>query len=272
MTLLDVNESTCTQCGLCAAVCPGSFITVRKNSFPVQAAWIKRGCIRCGHCIAVCPSGSLKHADIPFDQSTLPDKSLDVVFTQAAQLIKGRRSIREYKDEKVSPAEIASIIEVARYAPTAHNNQGVQWLVITDPITIKHLTEIGLDWMRWAVTNNSSWSAMVAGLLKLQESGQDVFLRNAPSVVFTFCRKSNPFAAIDCTSAIAYFDLAAVSAGLGCCWNGLLQMAATSFPGMVEALALPAEYAPYGCLMVGYPRYRYTRLPARQPAAIIYRT
>ena len=83
--------------------------------------------------------------------------------------------------------------------------------------------------------------------------------------------KENRIAATDCVIALSYFDLAAITAGLGCCWAGLLMMAAASYPPMIEELALPENLALKGALMVGYPKYRYTRIPARKPANIVYR-
>jgi nitroreductase/ferredoxin len=271
MALLVVNQKTCSQCGICAAVCPGSFIGFRKNSFPVPTPVMDLGCIRCGHCVAVCPSGSLSHVEVPAEQSVGWEKSSDIAFAQAARLIKGRRSIREYKEKRVPFEEIERVIEVARYAPTGHNSQGVRWLVITSPDTIKHLTEIGLEWMRWAVRNIPAMNTVIKGLLRLQESGQDVFLREAPAVVFTFGPKNSLLSPIDCVNAAAYFDLAASSAGLGCCWNGLLLLSAASYPNMIKAVNLPEGSEPYACLMLGYPRYKYPRAPMRKPAQIIYR-
>jgi hypothetical protein len=40
---------------------------------------------------------------------------------------------------------------------------------------------------------------------------------------------------------------------------------------MVKALALPKGFKIYGALMVGYPKYKYQRIPARKAARIIYR-
>ena len=45
---------------------------------------------------------------------------------------------------------------------------------------------------------------------------------------------------------------------------------AGAFPPLLAALALPEGYAPYGNLMVGYPKYQYRRIPARKNARITY--
>jgi len=269
VALLEVNKKTCTQCGICAAACAGGIIYFKQKSYPRLLPGTDPFCLRCGHCVAVCPSGSLEHGEIPLAQCPRIKESLGISFEQCAQLIKNRRSVREFKDKNVPAKEIERIINVARFAPTGHNNQEVQWLVINNREAVRRLADIGTDWFRWSMKNNPALAPMLEGALKQQESGNDVFLRHAPALVIAFAEKNNPIAAIDCVIAVSYFDLAAVSAGLGCCWAGFLQMAATSFPPMIEAVALP-DGVPYGCLMVGYPRYKYQRVPARKPARIIW--
>ena len=271
MTLLNVNKQTCTQCGLCAVVCPAGIIYFRNKSFPRLLPGTDEFCIRCGHCVAVCPSGSLTHRESSVEQSIVLDNRLTVSFKQCARLIMGRRSVREFQKKNVTREKIQRIIDVARYAPTGHNNQEVQWLVINDPARIKVLADIGTEWLRWTIKNNPEFAPMLGDFLKKQEEGLDMFLRDAPAVVIAFAEKNNPIAATDCVIALSYFDLAAVSAGLGCCWAGLLNFAATSFPPMIKALALPEGCAPFGSLMVGYPRLRYRLVPARKPARIIWR-
>lgn len=271
MALVEANKETCTKCGICAAACPGGIIYFKEGNYPRLMPGTDALCLRCGHCVAICPSGSVIHREIPLDQCSPIDKSLDISFKQCAQLIKGRRSVREFKDKAVPKEEIERAIDAARYAPTGHNVQEVQWLVINDREFVRQLAAIGGDWMRWTMKNVPGMTAMLEGTLKQMEAGHDVFLRGAPAVVVAFAEKNSPKAATDCAIALGYFDLAADSLGLGCCWAGFFYFAASSFPAMVEAVALPEGYAPYGALMVGYPEYKYHRAPSRKPARIIYR-
>jgi nitroreductase len=205
------------------------------------------------------------------EQSPRLDDSLKVTLEQCAQLIKGRRSVRIYQDRKVPREEIESIIEAARYAPTAHNSQAVRWLVIDDKDEVRRLSEIGIDWMRWVVENKPQFAPMVEGAIKRYESGMDVFLRNAPVVVVVYAGKASPIPTVDCTIALSYFDLIASSMGLGCCWAGYFMMAAVAFPAMIEALSLPKGHQVYGGLMVGYPNYKYQRIPVRKPPDVTWR-
>lgn len=270
MAILEVNKETCTKCGICATICPRGVIFFREKSYPRLLPKADENCARCGHCVAVCPPGSLTHVDIPVEQCLPLERSLDISAEQCTQLIKGRRSIRVYQDRKVPGEEIERIIEVARYAPTGHNDQEVRWLVINDRDEVHRLSEIGADWMRWVVKNNPQLAPMLEGALQRQEAGMDVFLRDAPAVVIAYAEKS-PVASIDCSIALSYFDLIADSMGLGCCWAGYFIFAATSFPPMIEALSLPEGNQVYGALMLGYPRYKYQRIPVRNEARIIWR-
>jgi nitroreductase len=74
-----------------------------------------------------------------------------------------------------------------------------------------------------------------------------------------------------CTLALAYLELAAPSFGLGACWAGHFNAAANSWPPMQEALGLPHKDISFGAMMVGYPKFKYQRLPLRKEAAITWR-
>jgi hypothetical protein len=54
-------------------------------------------------------------------------------------------------------------------------------------------------------------------------------------------------------------------------WAGFFMFAASTYPPMVETIALPEGHRVYGALTLGYPRYRYQRIPVRKAANIIWR-
>jgi len=269
MTIIKINEETCTKCGICAQMC--RMIYFKEGEYPRQVPGTDTFCLRCGHCVGICPTGSVTHKEMPVEQTPLINKSLKVSFEQCAQLIKSRRSIREFKDKVVPKKEIERIIEVARYAPTGHNFQDVRWHVVNNRAYMRKLSAIGADWLRSMMKSNKQFAVLFARLTQALDAGIDMFLHNAPAVATAYAEKNNLVAATDCAIALAYFDLAANTAGLGCCWAGFFYMAAGSYPPMMEAIDLPEGFTPYGALMVGYPKYQYKRIPARKPARIIYR-
>jgi len=138
---------------------------------------------------------------------------------------------------------------------------------------LQRLAGIVADWMRWMIDNMPEFAAAMhlARTLGRWEEGIDVILRNAPILIVAHAEKENRLAPATCTIALTYLELAATSMGLGCCWAGYFNAAATSFPPMMEALSLPGGHQAFGSMMVGYPKFKYHRLPSRKPPQITWR-
>lgn len=273
MQLITINQETCNQDGICSAVCPARIIEMNDTGYPAMIDDADEICIRCGHCVAVCPTASFSHVDVPLDKCTAVEKDLEITEAQAVQFLRGRRSIRCYKDKPVSSADLERLIKIARFAPSGHNVQPVEWLVYGKKAKLTQLSGIVVDWMRWMLDNMSE----VAMTLHLDrtvsrwEGGYDVVLRDAPVVIAVHAHKDNLMAPAACTIALAYIELAATAIGMGTCWAGYFNAAATTFPPMQEALALPVDHQTFGAMMVGYPQYKYPRMPSRNEPKITWR-
>jgi nitroreductase/NAD-dependent dihydropyrimidine dehydrogenase PreA subunit len=272
MELIQVNTATCKQCGICAATCPGALIDFQPKTYPRPGAFLEADCVKCGHCVAVCPTGSLSHWEHPVEKCPPLNKDLQVNLEECEQLLKSRRSIRAYKDQPVPRDVIQRLIEIARYAPTGHNNQELEWRVIDKRETLQRFEEIGISWMRWMIDNQPQVAAMfnLKESIKRQEKFKNVLLRGAPVLVVTHAAKGSGMATIDSAHALAFLDLAAKSMGLGCCWAGFAYVMANGFLPIKELLALPESQAAYGCMILGYPRFTYQRIPLRHPPRITW--
>ena len=75
----------------------------------------------------------------------------------------------------------------------------------------------------------------------------------------------------DCHIALTYLELAAYSMGIGACWAGFIQAAATYAQSLFRYLQLPEGHASFGAMMIGYPKYKFTRIPMRNDARVIWR-
>ncbi len=270
MALMEINRESCTKCGACIAACGSSILIPQQSGYPCLFPGADQFCARCGHCVGICPTDSVIHQEMPLEQCPPIDQKLEVSFQQVSQLIKRRRAIREFQQKVVPRDLIERLIETTRYAPTGHNRQEVQWLVIDDREELRRLTAIGLEWCRSLAGDNTPQSLEMQGILRMYELGLDLFLRDAAALVIAFAEKKNPIAPTDCAIASSYFDLAAQSLGLGCYWNAYFYICAQSFPPMIEAIALPEGFMPYAALGMGYPRFKYRRIPPRKPARIMY--
>lgn len=273
MDLFEVNQQTCRQDGICAAVCPFGLIDLQKGGYPKPTAEAEEECIRCGHCVTVCPTGSLTHREMPVEQCPPIQKALQVTAEQCEHFLRSRRSIRVYENKPVPREVLTRLVETARYAPTGHNTQCVEWLVLANRDELRHLETIAVDWMRWVISNQPELALFLGmeRMLKRQESGKNVFLRDAPVVIVAHAGKNNRTASMACPIALTYLELAANSMGLGCCWAGLFNAVATTFPPMIEALSLPKGHQAFGSMMVGYPKFSYHRMPLRKPPGITWR-
>lgn len=273
MDIIQINIETCNQCGICAQECPGFLIDFNANEFPRPLAKTEKECIRCGHCVVVCPTGSLTHRDIPVEQCILIEKDRIVTGAQCEQLLKSRRSIRAFQKKAVQRETIARLVEIARYAPTGHNDQEVEWMVLDSREELERIERLGTDWIRWNMETQTPLSALfdLQEMLARQEKTQKMFLRGAPALVLTHANANSPMGVIDSSTALGYLDLAANSFGLGTCWAGLVYFMANTFPPVRAAIALPEGHATVGCAMLGYNKFQYQRIPTRKQPPIIWR-
>jgi nitroreductase/NAD-dependent dihydropyrimidine dehydrogenase PreA subunit len=271
MGLFTIDEKKCTRDGLCVAECPIRIIEMKDGSpVPTPVEGAEKACIKCGHCVAVCPHGAFSHSLIKIEDC--PPVRSDMAFSpeQAEHFLRSRRSIRQYQNKAVEPEKLAKLIDIARYAPTAGNFQPVKWLVVSSPERVKKLSGMVIDLMRTMVKkkNPRAETYRLDKIVAAWDAGIDMISRDAPSLVFVLGPAGG---VVDCTCAISFLDLAAPSLGLGCCWGGFFMMSLAQWPPLLKELDLPDGLSCWGVMMVGYPKYRYYRLPTRKAPEIMWK-
>ena len=271
MSLFTIDEKLCARDGICVTECPAFVIEMKdKESFPTVTEGGEARCINCGHCVAVCPHAAISLARMPVDRCPPIDNDLTLSEAQAEQFLRSRRSVRTYKKQDVDADNLTRLIEIARYAPTGSNSQLVQWLVVPTREKVIELTGLAVDWMRNAVKekNPMAEAYQMGGIVRAWDNGIDIISRGAPALVILHGPEAYPIMTIDSAIALSYLDLAAPSLGLGCCWAGFFMIAAGYWPPLAEALQLPEGHKSFGAMMVGYPKFRYQRLPERNEARV----
>lgn len=276
MSIIEINRDACNKCGVCAAECPRRIITLPGGGFPEIAPETERRCNACGHCVAVCPRGCLSNRNSPLDKSPKIRADLIVTAEQVQQLLKSRRSVRAFKKKPVPHEMITRLIDIARYAPTGHNMQEVEWLVIDDRKVLSRIEELGVDWMHWVIKEMPKMAAEsnMDEKLERQKLHHDAFLRGAPALIITHAREGGMVSllgAIDSANALSYLDLAANSIGLGTCWAGYVYIMVNLFAPVRELLALPGGHVACGAILLGYNRFNYYRIPVRKEPRITWR-
>ena len=274
MEFFEVDKELCNQDGICITACPSRVIENGEDGFPAPAQDIETMCIRCGHCVAICPTGAFRHSSLDFHRFETFDPDLMITREQCEYLFKSRRSIRAYKDKPVSKDKISRLIDIARYAPTARNSQAVSWLVISGKSELKKYSGLVVDFSKVLLSEGVPGIDPNPHLGKFIEdwkSGFDFVLYDAPALIITHGDREDRFAQNDCIIALTNLELAATGLGLGCCWAGFFMTAAGNYAPLMEELSLPERHQCFGAMMVGYPQFRYPRIPLRREPKITWR-
>jgi len=270
MPLFEVDSDKCNQDGFCAAACPLKIIDMKKTGWPTPVRGAETLCINCGHCVAVCPTGAFSHRYLK-PEACLPVKKEWLLSPeQTKHFLRYRRSIRNYKSRPVDKAVIERLIRMARYAPTGHNRQPVKWQVIYNADDVRRLSGLVVDWMRFMIDKHPGLAKMMHFDLVAAawDLGVDTVSRGAPHLVLVNAEAADISAQSACIIAMAYFELAVTSFGLGACWNGFFNAAAMQWRPLQEALGLETGEANFGAMMLGYPKFVYHRMPERNEPKI----
>ncbi|MHA2140234.1 MAG: nitroreductase family protein [Candidatus Thorarchaeota archaeon] len=150
-------------------------------------------------------------------------------------VIRGRRSIRRYKEFDIPDKDIAAIIDAARLAPSAENSQPWRFLVVKEKGMKEVLAETASG-QRFIAEANAV--IMVLGL------------RSAS------CCPSNParWYVQDPMIAAEHLVLAATALGYGTCWVAMLETRPTRAIEIVkEALGIPEDALIISLVTVGVP-------------------
>ncbi len=274
MLRFEIAEDKCTRCGLCAKDCVANIINLDSGT-PRIPADKEKFCLKCQHCLAICPTAALSIL------GKKPEQSREVKgnFPEAQHLetlIKGRRSIRHYKDENLEPELMQRLLDVAWQAPTGVNARKVQFSVIDDKELLAKFrkdTYAGLAKLVEAGELPEE-RAIYANFVTLwQEKGIDVLFRGAPHLIVTSAPSNCPTPLPDCLIALSYFELFAQTLGVGTLWDGLATYAINELvPTMRNVLGIPEEHL-FGYSMVfGKPAVQHQRTVEHGAANVVRMT
>ena len=165
-------------------------------------------------------------------------------------LLKTRRSVRNYQDRDVSLDLMMAIIQDACLAPSSGNRQTWRFAVINDRETIGRLSEESrTNLVAELDSDPTSYVKRYEAALRNPEF--NVFY-NAPSLVIICGDKRSHSLQVDCALAASYLMLSAAARGLGTCWVDL--GARINDPKLLEEIGLTDDLAIVAPIIVGYPK------------------
>lgn len=274
-TALDyrLDENLCTGCGLCVADCVAGVLAPDRDGRPRVAPERADGCVGCQHCLAICPGGAIAiHGREPGASRPLAPAALPG-FEQMDLLVRGRRSVRQYRDADVDPALIDRLLAALDHAPTGVNSRRLTFTVIQDRAVLDRFrTRVMAALMEALAVSRLPASAgyLAERLKQWRDHGQDVIFRGAPHLLLVSAPPDTPCPQQDVVLALATFELLAQSAGLGTLWLGYLRRIFEALPDLKSLLGLPQDHI-YYAMLFGHPAVRYARTVQREGVTRIRR-
>ncbi|MHA1932226.1 MAG: nitroreductase family protein, partial [Promethearchaeota archaeon] len=168
-------------------------------------------CSNCKQCISECPTRNFKGTH---------DPSTSISYEAMNKLFRAKRSIRQYKNEKVPEESIKKVINSMRYAPTGANMRNLKCLILSKKENINQLTDSIINVLESPDTRALFKSS--------REKGYDPIFYNAPHVLIIYSK--NPYDTRNSTIAMTYGMLSAQILGLGSCWFAHAHGILTEYP------------------------------------------
>ena len=261
--MIKIDRNKCIRCGACVRDCIVGILKPDADGFPVLASDLAKSCLNCQHCLAVCPQGAVKCHGVKPEQCAdigpLPEPA------RMFNLLRQRRSIRQFEDENLPPDVLAQLKASLAWSPTGCNDHRLFFAMIEDKAemeffrsemtrVLKLLIRTGL--MRLVYPGYKRYAQDIF-------NGRDIIFRHAPHMIIAATPKNAMCKEADPWIALSYFDLFAQSFGVGTCWCGFGLYSFRWNRKIRRRLNLPPGYKVGAVMLFGKPAVRYAR--ATQP-------
>lgn len=262
----QIDETKCIHCGLCAKDCITNVITLDENKNP--KADNGENCLNCQHCMAICPVGAISiNGKKPENAEKIYVQNPDMILN----LIKARRSDRNYKNENLDTERMNKLKDMLKWVPTGCNRHAMHFSFIDDVEVMNGFRDYVNEKVVTALTKKpikavaQRFGAFAKGLI----AGEDVIFRGAPHMLVVSNSLKAPCCEEDVIIALSYFELYAQSLGVGTCWCGLAQGAMQIFPELCDYLEIPEGYKSGYAILFGAKEVNYQRTVLPEEVSII---
>ncbi len=271
---LKIDESRCIRCGKCTRDCKGhAIVQDPAGRLPVIApdGGADR-CMHCQHCMMICPAAALT-IDGVTPESCAPMGEIPSRETML-NLIRQRRSVRDFKQKNVDSAVMADLIDCMRYVPTGVNFRNLHFALIDDiaqmDIYRRNVYErIAEELAKPDVPE--AFANHFTGLMKNYRNGEDPMFRTAPHMAVIAISDKAPCPEADPLIALSYFELYAHTLGLSTVWFGrIMRLYRSVIPDVFAPFNIPEGYTPWYAILFGESGLKYAR-PCNPPPVHVSR-
>lgn len=170
--------------------------------------------------------------------------------TEALEVLRNRRAIREFKPEQITDEELDAVLEAGTYAPTAGGKQSPTIVVVQNPEDVALL---------------NAMNAKVLG----NEAAQPYY--GAPTILLVLAPEDAFLPVEDCSLVGGNMLNAAYAVGLGSCWIHRSKEMFESPEGkeLLKKWGLPESTTSLCSIALGYAAGSQPEAPARKPDYIV---
>ncbi|MDO4269265.1 MAG: nitroreductase family protein [Eubacteriales bacterium] len=249
-----IDTDKCVGCGKCARVCVAHNIAVDRKKAQTKL----NDCVMCGQCGAVCPVKAITISG--YDTGQI-DKTGDIRLNPETVLdvIRFRRSIRQFKEKEIPREVIRQILEAGRLTHTAKNMQDVSFVVLEREK--KRVEQMAVSLFR-KIKPLADLSSPMARNNRIDDH---FFFFNAPTVIVILAEnKTNGLLAAQ------NMEFVAEANGLGVLFSGYFTMAANASRRIRKALRVTKGKRVAMTLVLGYGDVKFLRSPQRRKLDVRY--
>ena len=250
----------------------------------------EEGCIACGHCVAICPQNAISHSKFPSSEIRTIQAEKMPTEEQVMTLLKSRRSIRAFRDKPLPKETIERIIDGARFAPSGHNSQSTEFLVVQDKAVLNQVSATVIEYLKFEIRRFGNplfrTLALLANrekaesglheipgfrhMIQMFESGADPILNDAPVLLAFHAPRHIGYADINAQLALQNASLVAHALGIGHFYTGWVlapcraPMARAWNQRISDLIGIPPGNELYGALALGYPIPKFKNIIERK--------
>jgi nitroreductase len=177
------------------------------------------------------------------------------------QLMKNRRSIRQYEDKPVPLETIQNIIHQSCLSPSSGNRQEWRFVIVNNREMMRRISdESKSNAIKDIESDPNAYMRRYETILRNKD--HNVFF-NAPCLIIILGPKDNHTLQIDCTLIASYIMFSAVEKGLGTCWIGMGQY--IKDPALLAELGITEDLQIVAPIVLGYPKQIPEAVKRKEP-------
>ncbi|MEG0164338.1 nitroreductase family protein [Anaerorhabdus sp.] len=249
-----IDTSKCIGCELCIKNCVAHNIKKHED----KAEIILNDCVMCGQCAAICPKKAIKISGYDEEQiEKLQDVHLDP--NTILDVIRYRRTIRQFKQDRISKEVIDQILEAGRLTHTAKNSQDVSYIVLDKEKD--QIEKLAVNLFKKV----KPFADMLSPIAKNNKINDHFFFFDAPLVILVLAKSST-----NGLLAAQNMEFISEAHGLGVLYSGYFTMAANMSSRIKKALKLPKGKKVAMTLVLGYPNVKFLRSTQHEKIDVRY--